>query len=315
MTQAIKQEVGVSGEYCVVLNAGTEQEQSSGWFKNLILDAGLDRLASSFDLLSSNSVCTYCAVGTSSTAATVSQTDLLAKVATSPSWVDKTNTNSGAPNYQDVLTYSYTFAVGAVVANISEVAVGWSTGTGGKFSRALIVNGVGTPTTITVTATDQLTVYYRLTLTPPITDLTGSVVLAAVTYNYTARLSRAASAFPDVQNFGLGASGNGAGFNLYPAGSTIGAITSSPSGSPTGALSSYSVASYTTGSFSQTTTYTWLPAVGNPAGGIGAISIPFQFDTNSNSRRKEWQYVFATPIPKDNTKTLVLAFTTTWIRL
>lgn len=303
---------GMRGEYKFLVKHEDGTQTETDWQKNLILDAGLDYIATNnfwFSLF-----CAYCAVGTSSTAPTVSQTDVIAKLATSTSATGVTQVNLGSPTYGDESTRSFTFNVGAVVGNVAEVSVGWGNGAGSKFSRALVVDGAGSPTTIPVTITDQLVVFYRLTVYPPVTDATGTVTLAAVTYNWTARLSRGA-VFIDsnVNAIGLPVSANS--WYFYGTGSTLGAVTSSPSGTQLLSTASVSLSTYTNGSFTRTFTYTWSPAAGNPTGGIVCAQY-IQFANGSNSNQyKAVQYSFSPAIPKDSTKTLQLAITVSWIRI
>lgn len=304
---------GMRGEYKYVVNHADGTKTETDWQKNLILDAGLDYIATNSFWFTN--FCIYCAVGTSSTAPTVSQTDVIAKIATSPlgGSGNPTQVNLGLPTYGDESTKAFTFTIGSVVGNITEVATGWLSGTGGKFSRALIVDGAGSPTTLPITVTDQLVVFYRLTVYPPLTDVTGTVTLAAVSYAWTARVSRA-SVFIDSNVNAIGGVGNPT-WNFYGTGSTLGTITLQPTGTLLGALSTASLSTYVPGSFTRTMTFTWLPAVGNATGGIVCAQY-IQFWNGSNSTNyKAVQYSFSPAIPKDNTKTLQLALTVSWIRL
>jgi hypothetical protein len=301
----------LKGEYRLVVNAGREDERDTGWMDNLVLDAGLDRIGSG-----STGFFDYCSVGTGSTAPNASQTALVTYLA-HKSKNSSTATNLGSATYAGQYTATYIFAQGAVIGNIAELGVGWSVGGSGLFSRSLIVDGGGSPTTITLIAIDQLTVYYRLTNTPAITDATGSVVLDSITYNWTARLALAATFFYQTSGFETWIAnfrGSTSGSASYPSTSTIGAITSNPSGAATsldGFTESY--ATYTPGNFYRDCSMTLGVSIGNSAGGIGALLIQFGA-TGGSINYGQWQYAFDAPIPKDNTKTLVLTFRYSWGR-
>lgn len=299
----------LSGEFRAVLNEGSTREVDTGWRPNLVLNAGLDRIGSG-----SGGMFNFCSVGEGTTAPSVSQTGLAASVA-SQAKTSSSAVNLGSTTYAGQYTSVYTFAQGTVVGNIAELGVGWLTGGSNLFSRCLIVDGSGTPTTLTVTSLDQLTVYYRLTNTPAITDLSSSVTLSGTAYSYTARLANAANFFNAANEFEGWApnvrSGVSANFS-YPSTTTIGAITSTPSGTASDLANMTSVqASYTNGNFYRETTITVPPSDGNSAGGIGGLlflfgSTPLQLGS--------WQAVFGTPIPKDNTKTLTIVLRYAWGR-
>jgi len=198
-----------------------------------------------------------------------------------------------------------------VVANITEVGIGWATGGGSLFSRSLIVDGAGTPVALTVTAIDVLTVYYRCTITPDLTDSVSSVVISGITYNFTARIANAANFQSDFR-FSL-TSETGWGYVAggiactYPSTTTIGPITGVPSGSA--AVGATAVrGAYTNGNFYVDNTVTWAPAQGNATGGVKGISLAFM------NYGGTWQWVFTTTIPKDNTKTFVLNVRYAWGR-
>lgn len=295
----------LKGEYRVVLNAGTPEEKDHGWVPNLVLDNGLNYLGTT-----GTGFAQYCHVGTNATAPAISQVSMLGYIA-SQSKTSSSAVNLGTATYAARYDVTYTFDVGGVIGTIAELGVGWSaTHTNNLFSRALVVNGVGSPTTISVTATDQLTVYYRCTLTPSITDSTYTTLISGVSYTTVARLSSASSFFGYSAGWDSDFWGKFVGGTFYQSTSTLGAITSNPSGSnvpvsPT----SINYAAYVPGNFYRDVTFTVLPAVGNAAGGIGAMQAVFQ-----NSGWAYFQYSFSPAIPKDNTKTLTLTLRYSWGR-
>jgi hypothetical protein len=80
----------------------------------------------------------------------------------------------------------YRFAPPAAAGNISEVGVGWGTSSG-LFSRALVLDGNGAPTSVTVLSSEYLEVTYEFRLYPMVDDQTGVVTLDGVDYAYTIR--------------------------------------------------------------------------------------------------------------------------------
>lgn len=303
--------VALRGEYRVVLNAGTERESDLGWMPNLITDYGMDSLAS--DVPSPRTG--YCSLGTGAAAPANTDTALQAFLAAQQVSSGTVSSIDSTPPYQQHYTNQYIFAQGAVVGNVTELGAGPNGAGTNLFSRCLIVDGTGAPTALTVTAIDQLTVYYRLNIAYDLTDHTGSVSLAGTTYSYTARAANATvigGKYLLMQTvFGipsLTAAFNAAFLIAYGSTATLGAVTSTPSGTQaTPSATAQSVAAYTPGSFYRDVTVTLGATIGNPPGGIGAV----EFLTGSTFN---WQYQFTPVIPKDNTKTLSLTFRVSWAR-
>jgi hypothetical protein len=300
----------VQGEYRLVLNKGTDREVDSGWRPNLVLDQGLDTLSSPV-----TQVIQYCCVGTGTTAPANNQTALVAYLASSASGTNAGATNIGSPTYANQYTRSYVFAQGAVVGNITELGVTSSSSSGSLlFSRCLLVDGSNVPTALTVVALDQLTVYYRITITPVVTDLSSSVTISGTGYAYTCRMSSAASFMVNAaQIFTNGAGGICAVSSTNPevrgTGATIGTITGAPTGGTTVTGSTtWTNNAYTNGNFYRDSTITWAPAAGNATGGIKTLYL------RDSSGNWAYQWQFTTQIPKDNTKTLTLVVRIAWSR-
>lgn len=306
--------IGLAGEYNLVVTRPDGSTTETGWFKNLILDQGLDRIGTTFVQYGYDySVMTYnhCQIGTGTTVPDATQTALTnftAGVVTSNA--SASVTNAGSPTYASSRVSAYAFAQGAVVGNMSEIGVGWSASGSTLFSRALISDGTGSPTVITLTPIDQLTVYYKLTLTPVVTDGSGSVILGGTTYNYVSRLASIGNWCSNGYMFN---STNYLTFSSDPAvmvcpatTTTLGTITGFPAGNASVSCTSSSAA-YSLGSHYRDTTITLPVGNGNAAGGIGALVLvqPYGMYT---------QYVFTPAIPKDDTKVLSLTFRTLWSR-
>jgi hypothetical protein len=307
-------EIGLHGEYNLVIKRGDGTTEETGWFKNLILDQGLDRIGQAGPY----SACiNYCHIGTGTTTPATTQVGLSAFTAAVINSA-ATVVNAGSPTFSSAHTVPYAFALGAVVGNMTEIGVGWANAGNVLFSRALITDANSNPTTLTVTAIDQLTVYYKITLTPSTTIGTGTVTLAGTPYNYTATWAYMGSIFSDT---GLLISSDfysayNASYNYYAAPAsttTLGANTTGLVGE-TGyyygmGMPNGSTAAYTNGTYYRDTVYTLPIGLGNLAGGLGGVRP--QLGSGSSCSPK---FVFSPAIPKDNTKTLSLTFRTSWAR-
>lgn len=119
-------------------------------------------------------------VGTGTTAPNFNDTALEAPLGASASnlyynWVTDTIGVAGGVN---TLKQSmvFTFALGSIVGNVSELGLVWSNGTT-LLTRSRIKDGGGNPTTISVTANDQLIVTYFFTWTFPVVGTPFQVTL------------------------------------------------------------------------------------------------------------------------------------------
>lgn len=304
--EEIKMASRFSGEYKIeATNARTgKQRVLADWFPNLILDAGLDRVGISANYYA------ICYVGSGNSTPTELQTGLDAQVAGTSTRISNSVTNSGAAPYYAQHTVVYRFAQGAAAGNLSEIGVGWATGA--LFSRALILDGLGNPTTITVLADEFLDVTYRIRLYVPMNDVLSVVPIDGVGTQVLARAAAASStsAWLNTSDYGPLAGGNpqGAPVLHYVYSGTIGSITGSPGGT-TGGASSMSNAAYTPGTLYRDWSVTW----GINAGNVGGVRSAMVYQ-GADGTFGRTQFQFDPVIPKDNTKTMVLNFRMSWGR-
>lgn len=302
----------LQGKYKLAVTRKDGSIEETPWFHNTILDQGLDRIGSA----ASQTIVGYAQVGTGNTPPATTQTSLQSYLAGggSGSPYPTSIVNVGSPTYAAVWTWALQFAQGAVVGTISEVGVGWEQTSGSNlFSRELIRDGGGNPITLSLTSFDQLTVYYELTVTPTVTDYTGSVVLDSITYNYTSRLL-SASSFAAAVGAAIGQRlGAFQSFDTYTyANAALVPITdNSPTGDfiSAGSVTSANVLSYIPGSYYNDTTLFWDVDKANDPAGITGI-VP----NNGFGNAVRYQIIFGTPIPKTNTKTLSLTIRGSWSR-
>ncbi|MBH1878193.1 hypothetical protein [Stenotrophomonas maltophilia] len=155
---------------------------AADWFPNLITNAGLDLLGTT----DSTDVFTFCRVGSGNTAPAVTDTALVSQVAVTSSEQAITNGVDRSGAFYAWRRRTLRFANGAAAGTLAEVGVS-PTNAGALFSRALILDSGGSPTTITVLSDETLDVTYELRLYPVLTDATGTVDISGTTYNWTAR--------------------------------------------------------------------------------------------------------------------------------
>lgn len=161
-------------------------------FDNIITNGGLDRMAQNGDWM------TWCQVGSGSSTPSALNTALDARIGAVNTLQATTSGSQAVEPYYTFRTRTYRFAPGLATGNISEVGVGWASA-GGLFSRALILDGGGQPTTITVLADETLDVTYQFRFYPKTTDGTGTVTItgnSGATYTYIARAGNVASNSP-----------------------------------------------------------------------------------------------------------------------
>lgn len=257
------------------------------------------------NLLGSGNPLNACLVGSGNATPVITDTALQTFVAGTTATNSQNFAAASSSPYFGTTTTQYAFPIGGATGNLSEVGVGASSSNANLFSRALILDGGGSPTTITVLSSEALFVTYALSQYVPLADVTGSITITGVSYAYTLRAASATStqwAYRPADAGGL--SNSSSVFN-----GTIGAITGSPSGT-SGASSSTANNAYSAGSFTLSGTATWGLANGNLAGGITAALV--QFGTNASSRGI-FQIGFGTAIPKDSSHILTLSFSTSWV--
>ena len=297
--------IGLKGRYNLVVKHADGTETETGWFNNLILNSGLDLMAHPgfFNL-------EYSVVGTSNTTPVATQTALVAMIGVcsgGQSYISLTN--SGTPNYQSTITWDYTWTVGAVVGTIAEIGVGPNTNGTGLFSRALILDNLGSPTTLTLLVTDQLIAYYQVIVEPPITSSTGSFTLSAVSYGYTiqpAFIAGFCSNHTEIDQGNITVLESSC--TVYGTGATMGAITGTITGATgTSVPATVTALSYTSGNFYRDYTQVMSTAQGNVSGGILGMEIQYgpYFDNN-------YQMIFTPAIPKTASNQLTMTFRLAW---
>lgn len=272
------------------------------WFPNLILDAGLNRMGTS-------SYMTACQVGTGSAAPATTDTALQSILFGTSNNTAASNPSAVAAPWYGGMRLTWRFTAGQAAGNLSEVGVGWGTSGNTLFSRALILDGGGSPTTITVLSDEIIDVTYELRLYAPAADAVGTITISGTNYDFTVRAGL-------VGNWAVG---SGIGSIVGPGGSNptctngaIAAVTATPSGTNLGTGSCATVGSYANNSLSRNFSLTFPLTAGNDTPGGGFVGLKSVFFSVASIG--EFQAQFTPPIPKINTQVLVLNFTATWAR-
>ncbi|MBD8790971.1 hypothetical protein IFR09_11335 [Pseudomonas syringae] len=269
-------------------------------FRNLITNGGLDRMGAFGDYIYA------CQVGSGSTPASVTDGSLVSRVAGTPAISSQSSGTSPVAPYYTFYTKTYQFDAGTATGNISEVGVGW-TQVGSLFSRALIVDGSGSPTTITVLADEILQVTYQIRYYAPTVDVTGSLMLNGFSINW---VSRAAGVTQEVYWGGVGSISEGLfATDQFSTRAHDGDISVEVTGTPAGASSGRTSgvdAAYSAGSYSRSASVTWAISAANFGTGIKSVLV--------RKGPGSYQVGFTPAIMKTNTQTLTLTFTHSWAR-
>lgn len=283
--------------------AGSELEGSrrivADWFPNLVLDGGLERIGVSADWLA------RCQVGSGSAPVTPTQTSLTSLLGSTTASVNNVSGAQASSPFFGWRRKTYRFSEGVAAGNVSEVGVGWTSSPAGLFSRALVVDSTGNPTTITVLPDEALDVTYEIRILIPEVDSTGIVTLAGIDHTWICRAAAAA----DVQVWAPNLNGSIVSFDLSTVyNGAIGSLTGRPSG--TSAQISAVTSAYSANSRKRRVTASASLTQGNVSGGIRSIII----HPGSSANIGSFQIEFNPPIPKTSTRVFSLIMETSWGR-
>lgn len=280
------------------------------WTDNLILDAGLDRAGSNVLLFGT------VAVGTGNTAPTTSDTRLESLIASTTSNQSASQATDSNSPYSISKTVVYRFSTGTAAGNLAEVGIGW--GASSLWSRALIVDEEGAPTTLTIQSDESLDVTYQLIGYPPLGDVEDTITITGSgDHDVVMRASGVGNSGNwtfDTTSGSRVFRGGGYSFNNYHRAysGAIGAITGLPSGT-SGDSSGVADATYTAGSFQRDYTVTWGLNNGN-VGGIASVGTTAGALSGLGNARQLFQCSYDPVIAKDNTTVLALNFRFAWAR-
>lgn len=262
-------------------------------FKNLVLDQGIDHLLSNTD--DAQGFNRFISVGAGTEPESPEQTSLGAKIRhvdTGRGPGGMTQTVHGGSPFRISFAQTGSFGAGAAAGVISEVGAGWN-GTS-LFSRALVRDVNGEPTSVEVLSDEFLIVTYTLdvyidvvdkpfTLNFPHGSHDGILRPADIvqSFIYWPFLFRGPIRYRTSQT-------NATGGCIVSSQNIVG-VTSRPTGSV--AAPNLTNPPYVPGSFTDSVTLTYPPAVANIGGGIRSLVVRFE-------NWISYQVQFDPPVPK-----------------
>lgn len=266
------------------------------WFPNLITNGGLNEIGNASGYLAN------CYLGTGNTAPAFTDTQLAALVGATNTIVGSVGTVQSATPFYGSRVNTYQFSPGVAVGTLAEIGVGPSSTT--LFSRALILDADGNPTTLVVGAGQIVDVSYELRLYPPLADITGNRTIDSISYAYTLRAADVGSdAWIPSELGDLGV------IHLVDAyGGPIGAIDSHPLGTAAPETSGTD-GTYTNGDHFSTRDSFWNATVAN-FGGVEALLLSM----GSSGKLGKLQVGFSPVLPKTSSDSMTLTDKLTWGR-
>lgn len=309
----------LSGQFRMVVSedaAGERVKHDTGFFDNLIANVGMNRVGtvntnSSSSINSFNSLCGRFVVGSGSATPAFTNTALANPVAfASANPVLDSESSSYTRGWYE-MTVRHQFDQGQAAGNLSEIGIQHTSASGPLWSRALILDGAGNPTTITVLADDFLTCYYTLRIMIPQQDAVFNInvdydVDGIVPTVVTARPLSANESSP-VAGWGLQTAifSNNANLLFYTGGLAV-PTASAPLGSAIGSqTSTFSTVPYVTDSHQRFLTRT---------NGLNEHNSETLRTARLDALMGRWQIEFNPPLQKNNTQTMQLTFGYSWER-
>lgn len=275
----------------------------AGPFHNLITNLGLDRLGS----LNVASVYSQCFVGTGTTPPSVTDQSLAnykGDVSGGSGSGSNTSGNSGAPDYYSWRRWTYRSAVGGL-GNVIITEVGIGGGQNLLFSRELIRDALGNPSTFPLQEDEQLEVSYELRWYPPLADVPATIQVGSATHDTVTRALDVTSENWRVMGLGFpfGPDPNQQASDAAATGPLV-PITSAATSGTLGNSSTKASLAYQPGSYERILRTTWGPPTAN--GNIAWVKRQVQSCA--------FQVSFSPPIVKTNTQILTLDHSFKWGR-
>ena len=314
----LKIKTGVRGRFRLFTTDETGKiTKDTGFFNNLITNGGLDQIANYVPYSTAYStpyLGTVAFVGTGNTPPAYTDTSLTSYLASS-TWA-----NSGAfansvytpagtnPGYIS-WTATYIFPAGTATGTLAEVGIGEiaspSPGINILFSHALIVDGSGNPTTITVLANEQLNVVYELQLIIDPTIQTGTITYNSVTYNLSWLPANVNNS--TIGPISMSDTTTTSQWEFFVFNGTIQGITQGPTGTQTQNGTAPVLSSYTSGNYYITATWSGGINDWNLSGGISAVMV-------QSNLGFPYQIGISPAIPKTNFYSMTFSCTFSWNR-
>ncbi|WWO60213.1 hypothetical protein [Xanthomonas phage SB1] len=283
---------------------GTVKEQHE--FKNLITDTGLNSMGS---FTGGSNMLRNCQVGTGSTPPTNGDSALASFLALQETQWSADSGYNATDDYH-WRRWTYQFTQGKAAGNLTEIGIGMTGNTQGNlWSRALITDTSGNPTTLVITANEFLTVRYELRNYPKHGDTVQTVTIDGVERTITIRPMQVkspgenwANLMPAINAYDGGQNANYDGIDLAPG--PLGAEDSIP-GSPV---------------YLPQSTRVWAAYVPNSFRRVCNSTVPINMGNGTwpcitfNTGIGKWQMGINPPLVKNNTQELKIACAVSWAR-
>lgn len=265
--------IGVSGHYTLRRIGPDGSVRQTLEFDNLITDTGLDQIFNSpnfaygFGYYIGN-----CCVGAGNTPPAYTDTSLVSQIASiyGINGVDRVVSKTyvpGPPAYWRMIN-TYRFGTGVAAGNIAEVGI-FPHNDGRLFSRALVLDGAGNPTTLTVLSDEILDVTYELRFYLDTSDTVGTFTIDGILYDTVLRLCDI-DTVPSLENSNhQNQDSNACQITAYSG--ALQSVTLAPTGSSAFVNAAFS--GYTVGNHSVNVAATFDVAQANYASGIKAFTV------------------------------------------
>jgi len=313
--------VKLGGRFRLVTSKDAECKQvveDTGFFDNLITNTGMNRIGQvTTNAANSTSsfinLCGRFVVGAGSAEPQFTDTALQNPVAFASSNVELDNQSSNYERGWYEITVRHQFGQGQAAGNLSEIGIQHTNASGPLWSRALILDGQGNPTTITVLPDDFLTCYYTLRIMIPKEDAVfnidvdygeDGIVPTVVTGRPLSANSSDAETGWGLQTAGTITTGSRSDLRFYTGGLASPTATS-PLGQSIGIVSGFSVVPYVTDSFERYLTREI---------GLNDLNSQGLRTASINALMGRWQIEFDPPLQKNNTQTMQVTFGYSWAR-
>lgn len=308
----IEKKLETCGRFNLIVRKAETDEivRETGWFDNLVLDQGLNTMATTAWFES-------CKVGTGNSTPVVTQTQLDAFVAFSSTVQTSQNGATATTPYYKWQRKTFRFNAGLFNnTNLTEVAIGYNTTANGAgiWNRALIKDGSGNPAVLTVLNDEVLDVVCEVRAYQSENDISGTFNLldksgnVIQTINTVIRPSKLTTAKTSIGPSLKTTNANYFNF-MYAYSGEIGTNTGIPSGSvvhtATDSQGKFSANAYVSGSYQLV--FTALYALGD--GNADATKSLFL-----QGMLADYQVSLTPAIAKNASQTLTIKYTLTWGR-
>lgn len=299
----------VRGRFTMTVSGGRRGTMVLAEFDNLITNSGLNDI---FTGTGGGSGASRCQLGTGIAVPAVTDSALHipgpASTTTQVSFINSSYT-PGPPDYASSFI-TIRFSAGVATGTWTEVGMTRNLTPFTLFSRALIVDGGGSPVPITVLSDETLDVTYTVRIYPPASDIAGSINLGPSTHDYVIRPAATDGGWLPWAVVGsaqfAGYSGNSGPAMIAYTGA-LGSRTAYPSGTNTSFTPTVTAAAYSNNSYQRSSEYSIALNQGNLAGGVRTLLVPLA--TLNGTPAANYQVEFTPNIAKDATKVLRLNFT------